>query len=174
MQEEIMLRVRVMGVILCCAMCAVPVVAQRRIPGAAGATKVPVTIALQVGSEAYKVTGQATCHHTAQASIYDVPAEQWSVQQSDESRSVSLTMWRPKKASGDMLSLAVSIGGKSHTVNTVKVGSSGAAAGSGTVTFIPAAQGGSFTIDAAAADRTKITGTITCAAFTAPTPVAGD
>ena len=168
-----MLRVRVMGVMLCCAMCAVTLVAQRRLPGAAGETKVPVTIALQVGSEAYKVTGQATCHHTAQASIYDVPAEQWSVQQSDGSRSLSLTMWRPKKASGDMLSLAVSTGGKSHPVNTVKAGTSGPTEGSGTVTLVAAAQGGTFTIDAAAADRTKITGTITCAAFTAPTPVAG-
>ena len=173
MTGKIMLRVRV-GVMLCCAMCAVTLVAQRRIPGAAGETKVPVTIALQVGSEAYKVTGQATCHHAAQASIYDVPAEQWSVQQSDGSRSLSLTMWRPKKASGDMLSLAVSTGGKSHTVNTVKAGKSGTADGSGTVTFVPAAKGGTFTIDAAAADRTKITGTITCAGFTAPMPVAGD
>jgi hypothetical protein len=133
-----------------------------------------VTIALQIGSDAYKATGRGTCHHTARAGIYDTPAEQWSVQQSEGSRSVALTMWRLKKAPGDMLSLAVTTGGKSHRVSTVKVGQSGSPVGAGTVTLASAAKGGTFTIDATTAERTRITGTITCDAFTAPRPVAGD
>jgi hypothetical protein len=169
------MRVELMGVLCGCALLSVTLGAQRPSPGAAASgTQVAVTIALQIGSEAYKVTGQGTCHHTARAGIYDTPAEQWSVQQSEGSRSLALTMWRPKKAPGDMLSLAVTTGGKSHQVSTVKVGQSGSLIGAGTVTLASAAQGGTFTIDATTAERTRITGTITCAAFTAPRPVAGD
>jgi hypothetical protein len=166
--------VRVVGLVFGCALSAVGVAAQRPIPGAAAEAKVSVTIALQIGSDAYKVTGQGTCHHAAQASIYDVPAEQWSVQQSDGSRSLALTMWRLKNPAGDMLSLSVTTGAKSHNVNTVKAGRSGPTSGTGTVTLAAAAQGGTFTIDATTADGTRITGTIMCGAFTAPRPVAGD
>src|SRR5918993_5745095 len=118
--RKTMLQARLVTTLFCCSMCAVTVIAQRRAPGTRPESKVPLTIALQVGTEAFNVTSQGTCHHTAQASIYDVPAEQWSVQYSEGSRSVSLALWRPKNGSGDMLSLAVSTGGGGHIVNTVR------------------------------------------------------
>ena len=66
-----MTRVRLNVLMFMCTVCATPLVAQRRAPGEPVETKVPVTIALQVGSDAYKVTGQGTCNHAAQAAIYD-------------------------------------------------------------------------------------------------------
>ena len=69
--------------------------------------------------------------------IYNVLAQQWSVEQSDGQRSLTLTLWRPQRGAGDMLSLGVNTAGKSHAVNTVKVGNQGDVKGSGTVTFAP-------------------------------------
>jgi hypothetical protein len=150
------------------------ITAQVRVPRGSAESKVPVTVALQIGSESYKATSQGTCTHTTEASIYNLSAQQWSVEQSDGPRSVTLTLWRPQRGAGDMLSLGVNTAGKSHSVNTVKVGNQGDVKGSGTATFAPAGNGGTFTIAATAGDGAKITGTIKCDAFTAPAPVAGD
>lgn len=158
---------------LCLGMTAPPIVAQRRAPGAAG-SEVPITIALKVGGEAFQLTGQGKCRHAPRASIYDVPAEQWSVQQHDADRSLSLTMWRPTKGTGDMMTLAVDAGGRSHSITTVKAGRSGPTRGSGTISLAASGKGGTFTIDAAAPDGTRITGTIQCAAFTAAIAEGGD
>jgi hypothetical protein len=73
-----------------------------------------------------------------------------------------------------MMSLGVSSGSKSHNVNTVKVGTHTDTQGTGTVKFEPAAQGGTFTIDATAADGAKITGTVKCESFTAATAEGGN
>jgi hypothetical protein len=148
--------------------------AQVRVPRTQAESKVPVTVALQIGSESYKATSPGKCTHTTEASIYNVAAQQWSVEQSDGPRSLTLTLWRPQRGSGDMLSLGVNTAGKSHVVNTVKVGNQGDVKGSGTATFAPSGNGGTFTIAATAGDGAKIMGTITCDAFTAPAPVAGD
>lgn len=159
---------------VCCSLCAVPLVAQRRPPGARTETTVPVAIQLQVGGGAYTIAGQGTCHHAAQASIYDVPAEQWSVQHRDGSRSLALTLWRPKAGGGDMLSLAVTDGTTSHRVNTVKGGGAQSVSGTGTVTLTPAEKGGTFKVDATTSSGAKITGTVRCEAFTAPVVAGGD
>jgi hypothetical protein len=44
----------------------------------------------------------------------------------------------------------------------------GAVQGSGTVTMAPKGPGGTFTVDATADTGARITGTITCVAFTQP------
>jgi hypothetical protein len=137
--------------------------AQRRAPGAAPAG-VGVTVALKVGTTAYDFNGQAKCTYAPVASIYTTMAEQWHLEQSDGARSASFTLWRPKNGSGDMFSLAVSNGSASHLVNTVK-GPSAKPQGSGAVKLAPAGAGGTFTVNATAADGTQITGTITCDKF---------
>jgi hypothetical protein len=96
------------------------------------------------------------------ASIYQVVSELWSVQQSDGDHSLTLSLWRPKDGSGDMMSLSVGSGRTSNQVSTVR---GAAQAGSGKVTLAPSGKGGVFTVDAKAADGKAITGTITCDAF---------
>ncbi len=54
--------------------------------------EVSVAIMLQVAGQPYRFEGKAVCEHTPVASIYDVTAEMWSVQQSDGQRSIRLTL----------------------------------------------------------------------------------
>lgn len=149
--------------------------AQVRVPRGQANTTVPVTIALKVGGNAYNFSGQAACRHAPRAAIYGMLAEQYGVEHHGEGANVTLTMWRPKpQGSEDMLSLGVSVKGKSHAVDTVKVGAQGQPRGSGKVTFVPAGSGGTFTLDVTDAAGTRIAGTIKCDAFTAPEAVAGN
>jgi len=127
--------------------------------------KVDVSIALKVAGQPYNFSGKARCTHAPEASIYDTNAQQWSVEHREDARSVTLTFWRPAAGSGDMFTLYVHIGGKSYLVTTVKTSGGGTIQGSGKVTFTPAAPGGTFTIDATAANGVTITGTIKCSDF---------
>ncbi len=155
-------------------MIASAVAAQRRsVPSTLSDTKVDVAITLQVAGQPYRFEGKAECRHAPVASIYNVVAQNWSVQQSDEQRSIGLTLWRPRNTSGDMFSLSVTIGGKTYVVSTVKAGES-SVQGSGKVAFTTSGAGGTFTINATAANGAVITGTIKCSAFTAAYAEAGD
>ncbi len=139
--------------------------AQRRpVPARADATG--VAIALQVGSQPYNFHGNAVCQHEPLASIYNVKAELWSVEQNDGDRSMRLTLWHPRSGSGDMFSLSVSSGGKSYVVNTVNAGPQSSVRGSGKVSVTNSGAGGTFSINATAPNGAAITGAITCSAFT--------
>jgi hypothetical protein len=140
--------------------------AQRRVPGQRADSMVPVTIALKSGTDAYQFTGKATCSHAPKASIYGLLAERWTVDQSDDSRSLTLALWHP--ASGnDLISVALNIGTQRRSVSTIKVGTHGTVEGSGTITLAREGSGGTFTVNATTANGTKITGTVKCEAFTA-------
>jgi len=136
-------------------------------------TKVDVSIALKVAGQPYNFSGKARCTHAPLASIYDVNAQQWSVDHNEGLQSVSLTFWRPAAGSGDMFTLHCTISGKSYLVSTVKTNGGGTIQGSGKVTFTPSEPGGTFTIDATAANGLLITGTIKCSAFSAAVPEGG-
>ena len=134
--------------------------------------KVPMQISLQVGGTPYVFTGSGACRSTPRASIYDVQAAMWTVEQNADGKSLTLTVWRPSTGS-EMLSLAITAAGKSHRADTVKVGQRGDVQGSGTVRLDTAGQGGVFTINAVSQDGTKISGTIKCDRFTSGEAVAG-
>jgi hypothetical protein len=152
-----------------------PVPAQRRPAGSAPQeAKVGATIALNVAGMAYHFSGQAVCEHLSRGSIYDIPAERWSVRHSEAARDVSLTVWRPQSGGGDMVTLAVGIGGKRHDVNTVKAPKATSVTGSASVKFAPEGKGGTFTLNATAGSGAAVTGTIKCEAFTTPATVAGN
>lgn len=140
-------------------------VRRRAEPSTESAT-VPMQISLQVGGTPYAFTGAGSCRSTPRASIYDMPAAMWTIEQSAEGKSLTLTVWHPTSGAADMLSLAVSAGSKSYRVDTVKVGQRGDVQGSGTVKLDTSGQGGTFTINAAARDGAKISGTIKCDRFT--------
>ena len=137
----------------------------RRAPATQADTKVAVAIVLRVDGRPYQFDGNASCQHAPMAAIYGVVAEMWTVQQSEGQRSIALTMWRPKNAQGNWLSLSVRGGGKSYTVSTVNAPGA-TVQGSGKVTLAASGAGGTFTIEATAVTGAAIAGTIKCSAFT--------
>lgn len=150
------------GVVL---LAAVPA-AQVRVPRGTERPTVNMTIALTSAAGAHQYTGQGTCTYAKMAAIYGIVSEQWSVQQSEGSRSVALTFWKPKSGGDTMFTLSLSSGSGRQNVNTVKAPGASATQGSGTVSFAAADKGGTFTVDAKDAKGGAITGTITCDAFT--------
>ena len=139
----------------------VEVDAQRRVPGQPTA-KQAIHVALKAGGQAFESSEPGSCTHAPTAAIYQIVSELWSVQQSADSRSLSLTFWRPKDGSGEMVNLSLRLGNASHDVNTVRGGST---SGSGTVTLAKAGGGGTFTVTAKTNAGVAITGTITCDVF---------
>lgn len=139
---------------------------QRRVAPGAQRPTVAVTIALQSAGGPYQFSGEGRCTYAPTASIYGILSEQWSVQQSEGSRSMALTFWKPKKGAETMFTLSMSSGSKSESVSTVKAPEAPAPEGSGTATFEPAGKGGTFKIAAKNARGGAITGTIRCDAFT--------
>jgi hypothetical protein len=130
-------------------------------------TKVDVSIALKVAGQPYNFSGKADCTHAPLASIYGTNAQLWMVRHTEGLKSVSLTFWRPTAGSGDMFTLHCTMSGKSYLVRTVKTNEGGTIQGSGKMTFTPSKPGGTFTIDATAANGAALTGTIKCSAFSA-------
>jgi hypothetical protein len=135
--------------------------AQRRVPGQ-DRPKQAMQVSLKVGAQTYESSEPGSCTHAPKASIYDVLAELWSVNQHAGERSVSLTFWKPANGSGEMFNLSVNDGNASNSVNTVRGGTT---TGSGKITFEKSGQGGSFTVDAKTRSGTAITGKITCTTF---------
>ena len=105
--------------------------AQRRAPGQAQANQA-IQVALKVGGATYQSSQAGKCTHAPVASIYNTVAELWSVQQSGAGQSLSLTLWKPKDGSGEMVTLSVTSGGVAHQVVTVRGGTT---TGSGKVTL---------------------------------------
>jgi hypothetical protein len=126
-----------------------------------------IRLDLKVGPTAYVVAAQGTCLAQPHGTLYEVPAQQWSARHRDGGRYANLAFWRVQKA-GDMFTLGVLIGPTLHKVSTIRVAGNGDSHGQGTVTFAPYGAGGTFTIDATADTGARITGTITCGAFTRP------
>ncbi len=128
-------------------------------------TGADVSIALKVAGQTYAFNGKGDCTYAPVASIYGTRAQQWRVEGNNAQGSAALTFWRPAAGSGDMFSLHAATGGKSYVVSTVKTSGGGQVQGSGKATFTSAGSGGTFTIDATAANGGTITGTMKCSAF---------
>lgn len=124
-----------------------------------GPIQVPIEVSLKVGGQAYVAKGLGSCTHAPKASIYNVPAQLWSVSQQGDGGLVQLTLWKPADGSANMFSLSV----KNITISTVK---GGQVTGTGTVTLAPSGKGGTLTVDARTRTGEAIAGTIKCEAFT--------
>ena len=129
--------------------------AQRRLPGSQE-QKVGVAIDLKVNGTPYTFKGDGSCDHLAKGSIYDIPAQRWSVRHDDNGRNINLSLWRPANRIGDMVQLNIYMGGKRYSVSTIT--SPQGALRSGTVKLVKEGTGGTFTIDAATPSAGKITG----------------
>jgi hypothetical protein len=124
-------------------------------------------VALHVGGVAYTAKAAGECNYTTDATIFEAPATMWAARQDGGNRNVNFTLWR-LKTGGEMLTLFVTVGNKTHRVNTVKVGSHADVRGSGQATFEKSGAGGIFTIDAIADTGAKISGRIVCSGFVKP------
>ncbi len=144
--------------------------AQRRVPGDAP-PKQGIQASLKAGNVVYESKTPGKCTHAPTASIYQVMSQMWSIQQSSDGRSLTLTVWRPKDGSGDMVNLSVDGGNSSHEVNTVRGG--GPVRGTAKVIFEKSGAGGTFTLDARTKDGTAVSGTIKCDAFAPHTAEGG-
>lgn len=136
---------------------------------AAGAPgEVPLTIEISAGGDRAEVTGLGKCTHTKEASIYDVPAAMWQIQDSDAGkiRHASLTVWRPTAGEGpDQFSMTIGTASAQHRISTVK---GGQMVGSGTVTLHPTGQGAHVEVVGTDADGRSVRATFQCARFTEP------
>lgn len=130
-----------------------------------GAVNVQVNLA--VGGVALAAGSGGECNHSAGASIYEAPGQMWAARQQGSNSSVNVTLWRLARG-GDMFTLSVTTGGKTHRVSTLTVGPAADRRGSGTTTIVARGKGGQFTINAVADTGVTIAGTIVCSAFTAP------
>lgn len=124
-------------------------------------------VSLAIGGTTLTTAGPAECNHSAGASIYEAPGRMWAARQQGSTGGVNLTLWRLARG-GDMFTLSVTAGGRTHRVNTLTVGPASDRRGSGTAVIATLGKGGQFTISAVADTGVTINGTITCSAFTAP------
>lgn len=122
-------------------------------------------ISLQVGGQKYQASGQGECKSEPRASIYGVPAALYQVSHRAARQSLQLTLWQPRDAKPTMISLNLSIGGKTYAVDTVRAGGKADAKGSGKASVEQSGRGGVINIDAVAASGEKIMGRIQCRAF---------
>lgn len=119
-------------------------------------------VSLTAGGQRYESSAPGKCTHAPEASIYGVASELWTAEQSDNGKSLSLSVWQPKDGSRPMVSLAVTSGKTQHRVSTVK---GAAIVGSAKTQFAAAGKGGTFTVYAKSAEGADIMGTIKCDAF---------
>ncbi len=132
---------------------------------------ISVDVALTVGGVPYTAKAAGECNYSTESTIFEAPATMWAARQHDGNRNLNFTLWRLKKGGeqgGDMLTLFVTVGNKTHRVNTVKVGSHADVRGLGQARFEKSGAGGIFTIDATADTGAKITGRTTCSGFSKP------
>jgi hypothetical protein len=134
---------------------------------------VQLTVTAEVEGTRSTYSGLGECHHTTDASIYEVPASMWSAHADAESgdlRYVNLTLWQPK-ATGEMqVSLGLTAGGHTHEIATVK-GADPKGSGGGRVE--PSGEGGSMHVDGKDADGRSVRLTVECSRWTEPVAEGG-
>src|SRR5215204_4247404 len=130
----------------------------------AGGNGPTISVSAKIGGRSYEETGPGACRHTPDASIYDVPAALWMVEQSGSDRairSLNLTIWKPKDGSPEQLSLALTTGSSDHHI---AVGGRGEHVGSGKATVTPSGAGGKVEVRGKDEKGTAMEVVITCAA----------
>jgi hypothetical protein len=134
---------------------------------------VPLQATADVDGTRYRYSGVGECQHTEDASIYQVPASMWSARFTDEAGSLTylnLTLWRPKGTAGVQVSLALTGGGETSRISTVR-GAEVHGSGSGRVE--PKGEGGSLVVDGRDAGGHGVKLTVDCSRFTEPVAEGG-
>jgi hypothetical protein len=132
----------------------------RRMP--AEIATIPIEASMTAGGQKYESSAPGKCTHAPTASIYGVVSELWTAQQSDNGKSLNLSLWQPKDGSRPMVSLTIASGNSSHRVSTIK---GTQIVGNAKVSMEQSGRGGTFTVYAKSAEGADIIGTIKCEAF---------
>ena len=152
-----------------------PDASARSAPGGSAELRdpVPLKVTAEVGGRRAAYTGMGECHHTTDASIYDVPATMWSAHvtaQSGDLSYLNLTLWQPKGSSDTQVTLNIALGGESHDVATVK-GSSPKGSGSGRADA--KGGGGSLRVEGKDAGGSVVHVSVECERWTEPVAEGG-
>lgn len=135
---------------------------------------VPMSVEARVGGGRHLASGLGECQHTADASIYSVPAELWRASfaagESGDPRRVDLTLWQPKAGGTMQMNLSVDIGGEEHSIATVQ---GGTISGKGSATARMDGPAGTLAVDGQEANGTAINVTIRCERLTVPVAEGG-
>jgi hypothetical protein len=134
---------------------------------------VQLSAAAEVDGAKYQFSGVGECQHTADASIYEVPASMWSARFSDEPGKLSylnLTLWRPKAAPAVQVSLGLTGSGETSEIATVK---GSPVRGSGAGRIEPKGEGGTLIVDGRDANGRAVHLTVDCSRFTEPVAEGG-
>jgi hypothetical protein len=134
---------------------------------------VQLTVTAEVDGARSTYRGLGECHHTTEASIYDVPASMWSANAdagSGDLRYVNLTLWQPK-ATGEMqVSLGLTAHGVTHEIATVKGADF---KGTGTGRVEPIGAGGAMHVEGKDAEGRGVRLTVECGRWTEPVAEGG-
>lgn len=134
---------------------------------------VQLSVTAAAGGKTASFSGLGECHHTTDASVYDVPANMWSSAIDTESgdlRYLNLTLWQPKAGGDVQVSLGVTLGETTHQIATVKGAD---IRGSGTGRVAPKGQGGTLTVEGSDAEGRPVRVTVDCTTFTEPVAEGG-
>ena len=141
--------------------------------GAAVQNPVPVKVSAEIGGRTATYSGQGECTHTTDASIYDVPATQWSAHVADDAgelRSLNLTLWQPKGSAALQVSLALRLGDRSSDLATV---TGAPIKGSATAEAAARGAGGTLRVEGKDAAGAAVRLTVECERWTEPVAEGG-
>jgi hypothetical protein len=134
---------------------------------------VQLTATAAVDGHRYRFSGLGECQHTADASIYEVPASMWSARFTDEAGKftyLNLTLWQPKATPAVQVSLGLTGAGETSEIATVK-GSQIRGSGAGRIE--PKGEGGALIVDGRDANGHAVHLTVNCSRFTEPVAEGG-
>ena len=136
---------------------------------------VPLKVSAEADGRRATYTGLGECHHTTDASIYEVPATMWSAHVAAESgdlRDLNLTLWQPKGAAELQVSLGLTIDQASLEIATV-TGKGASLKGSGTGQAVAKGGGGSLQVEGKDAGGAAVRVTVDCERWTEPVAEGG-
>ncbi len=151
-------------------------------PAAAAAAAAPhgvrdpvqLSVDVQVGGAHRVASGLGECTHTADASIYSVPAEQWRASLDPEEgsslRHLSLTLWQPKAGGAMQVNLSLQGEGGDRSIATVQ---GGAVVGSATASAGMDGSAGVLTVQGREGEGVPMEVTVRCERVTVPVAEGG-
>ena len=135
---------------------------------------VQLSVDVRAGGAHRIASGLGECTHTAEASIYSVPAEQWraSLEPAEGSslRHFSLTLWQPKAGGAMQVSLSLQGEGGERSITTVQ---GGAIVGSATATARMDGSAGILTVQGRDGEGVPVEVTVRCERLTVPVAEGG-
>lgn len=143
---------------------------------AASGLRDPVQLSVEVRGPGgrHLASGLGECQHTADASIYGVPAELWRASfqagESEDLNAVSLTLWQPKAGGAMQVNLSLRGNAGQRNIATVE---GGTISGRATASARREAEAAILSVNGEDADGTPVEVTVRCDRVTVPVAEGG-